>query len=416
MHKLTFIFALLLAGPLMASDWMPITSGDLRASALLASEAQVPASRHAETQPVSFARPLDIDSSVSLNSGPQTDSREYWVDAKSEQLARGLELPLSSPGAIVRISALNSDARLQLSASSLQVQVDGQSISSDDGKNALRILGSEALNAHGMAVPANTLAFELPDHGQPHTLALQMESIEPGQNMVVHVFEPNSDWTGQLSADRFQYLGGDTITAQAGLSNGRQVLAADEVQAVLVSPDASQAWPLKQDDSGRLLIPSAPGPDASTGEGLWEIHAYLRSKNRDTVIQRDLKLAVNLVAPTARFGPRIDVRNKNGLAIALEVETGVAGRYQASAQLWGTDSKGQLAPLALTESAAMLKPGTGRLVLEVSEQLLSDSGLGAPYELRQVRLADQGRMGLLELRQLGLIIPNGHDSARRKFN
>src|SRR5699024_4267357 len=85
-------------------------------------------------------------------------------------------------------------------------------------------------------------------------------------------------------------------------------------------------------------------------------------------------------------------------------------------QLWGTDEKGQLAPLALTESAAVLKPGTGRLVLEVPEQLLSDSGLGAPYELRQVRLADQGRMGLLEVRQQGLIIPNDHDSARRKFN
>src|SRR5690625_2068677 len=93
MHKFTFIFALLLAGPLMASDWMPITSGDLRAGVLLTSEAQVPASRHAETRPVSFARPLDIDSSASTNAGPQTDSREYWVDAKSEQLARGLELP-----------------------------------------------------------------------------------------------------------------------------------------------------------------------------------------------------------------------------------------------------------------------------------------------------------------------------------
>src|SRR5690625_7716379 len=107
-----------------------------------------------------------------------------------------------------------------------------------------------------------------------------MENIAPGQNMVVHVFEPNSVWTGQLSADRFLYLGGATITAQAGLSTGRQVLAADEVQAVLDSPDARRAWPLKQDDSGRLRDPSAPAPDGSTVEGLWEIPAYLRSTNR----------------------------------------------------------------------------------------------------------------------------------------
>src|SRR5690625_6299545 len=68
MHKFTFIFALLLAGPLMASDWMPITSGDLRAGALLTSDAQVPASRHAETRPVSFARHLRDRKSTRLNS------------------------------------------------------------------------------------------------------------------------------------------------------------------------------------------------------------------------------------------------------------------------------------------------------------------------------------------------------------
>src|SRR5690625_7807902 len=105
-----------------------------------------------------------------------------------------------------------------------------------------------------MAVPANTLAFELPNHGRPNTLTLQLKNITPGQNMLVHVFEPNSDWTGQLSADRFQYLGGVTITAQAGLSNGRPVIAADQDQAVLVSPHDRQAWPLKQVDSGRRLI------------------------------------------------------------------------------------------------------------------------------------------------------------------
>src|SRR5690625_887634 len=88
MHKFTFIFALLLAGPLMASDWMPITSGDLRAGALLTSDAQVPASRHAETRPVSFARPLDIDSSASTNSGPRSEEHTSALQSRGHPLCR----------------------------------------------------------------------------------------------------------------------------------------------------------------------------------------------------------------------------------------------------------------------------------------------------------------------------------------
>jgi len=46
----------------------------------------------------------------------------------------------------------------------------------------------------------------------------------------------------------------------------------------------------------------------------------------------------------------------------------------------------------MTQTAAILPTGGGMLQLKVGAGLIADSGLGAPFEVRGLELADQGRM------------------------
>lgn len=424
MNKYTSISALLPAVALIAgtasaagpAEWAPPGSGDLRIESLPATAPAVPPSRHVEAEPVSYAWPLTLDRSSTAPQGPAMESRQYWVDTTGRGLEQGLKLPLSSPGAIVRISALHADSGVLLDAQNLKVSVDGQALPATRESGGLKLFTGSDLQAQGMSVPTDSLAFQLPGQDQARSLQLQLAGAPAEQPLVVHVFEPESQWVGQLSAERHNFLAGGELKLDVGLAGGDEQFAAQSVQAVLVSPDAEQAWPLEVAGDGFTLVGHAPQDLPDAGEGLYEVHAYLEGRRDDAVIRRDLKVAVNIAAPTARLSDDIDSLDESGLKIDLGVEVAAAGRYQVSGQVWGTDSDGSLQPLAMAQSAAVLEPGEGRLRLDVPASLVLESGLSAPFEVREVQLIDQGRMAVLEARSRGFGIAGRDDDSRRPFD
>jgi len=332
------------------------------------------------------------------------ESRQYWVDTDGHGLERGLKLPLSAPGAIVRVSALHADSGLLLDAERMQVSVDGQTLSAGRQAGGLELLDGRDLQAQGMSVPDDSLAFQLPAEGQPRSLNLQMAGAPSDLPLVVHVFEPESEWRGTLSAPRHAFLTGNRLELSVGLDNGQERFAAQSVQTVLVSPDAKHAWPLEVTEDGFGLVGTTPEDLPAAGEGLYEVHAYLSGRQGDVRIQRDLKIALQVAAPTARLTDSLETTASNGLNVRLGVEVAAAGRYQVSGQVWGTDAEGNLQPLAMTQTAALLEPGTGTLELEVPASLVMSSGLSAPFSVREVQLFDQGRMALIESRSRGFSI------------
>ena len=82
----------------------------------------------------------------------------------------------------------------------------------------------------------------------------------------------------------------------------------------------------------------------------------------------------------------------------------MASRYQASAVLYGTGADGQLHPAAIAQSAAWLERGKTSLNLRYDASSLA-TALGAPWELRDLRLVNQADMGLLERRERALVLP-----------
>jgi hypothetical protein len=401
------------AGP---AEWAPSGGDDLRIESLPESTPAVPQSRHAESEPVSYAWPLTVDRSAPAPTGPSMESREYWVDATGRELERGLKLPLSSAGAIVRISALHAGSGVLLDADRLAVDVDGQSLPVTHESGGLKLFTGSDLQAQGMSVPTDTLAFQLPERGQPRSLDLQLAGAPAEQPLVVHVFEPESPWMARLSAEHHNFLTGDELKLDVGLTDGEERFAAQSVQAVLVSPDAANAWPLEVGEDGFTLKGTTPQSLPETGEGLYEVHAYLEGRRGDTMIRRDLKIALDIAAPTARLTESLSAGGDRGLTVDLGVDVAAQGRYQVSGQVWGTADNGEMRPLAMAQTAAVLEPGAGQLQLDVPADLVMQSGLSAPFEVREVQLLDQGRMAVLETRSRGFTIGRDTEEPRRPFD
>ena len=83
--------------------------------------------------------------------------------------------------------------------------------------------------------------------------------------------------------------------------------------------------------------------------------------------------------------------------MTLPVEAASSGRFEVRGVLYGTAGDGSLLPFAIAHAARWLDPGQADITLKFGADVMP-SGLSAPYELRDLSLNDQARMGQLETR------------------
>lgn len=405
MQNKYFIIALALAaGSAMADsgvEWLKAGNADLVADRLNASVASLPASRHGESAPVSFTWAAEAGYAGQAGMQPiSVDSRQYWVDIDGQALSRGVDLPTTAPGAVIRISALEANSRLSLDIAQLELAVNGRSL--NPGQLSDVATGAQ-MREQGLQVPQDSIAFRMPQDASAGLLNVRLSGAPSQQALVVHVFEPNSDWVASMTAPRSNFLAGQPITFDVNLSNGRQQVSVDSVQAFLVSPDAVQSWPLGLVRGSNALSARAPS-SSNRAQGLYEAHAYIEQPLGDLVVRRDLKLAFSVAPAAGRFSGQVSQAAESELKLDLGVEVVAAGRYQVNGEIYGTNARGQLQPLAFTQSAAVLDAGHGRIGLSVDAQTLKASGLQAPFEVRNLQLLDQGRMYMLEERQRAIVV------------
>lgn len=402
--------ALFVAGANLAHadvTWLDLQSNDLRATSLEQNARSIPASLHHETASLNFSwTPEQATAGRVPAAGPSeaghqaavAESRSYWLDISGADLAAGIELPLSAPGAVIRISALDASARLSLDADRLDLSLNGRNVRADFGPD--QISTGQDLRAQGMSVPESTLAFRLPERSAAGTLDVSLPGLPADQALVIHVYEPNSPVVARLSMPRSNVLSGERVSFELDMGQGRQAANVRQVQAVLSSPDASETWPIQVGRGNELVLETAPvASRAQPGQGLYEAHVYLEADFRGQTIKRDLTLAFNIAPATARFSGEASRNLRSaGLALDLGVETAASGRYQVNAEILGTNARGELEVLGYVQSAAVLDAGRGAISLEMTPDALRNSGLSAPFEVRNLQLLDQGRMALLEHR------------------
>lgn len=390
-----------LAGAQTPVQWLDAQSSDLVATGLIDDARELPPSRHAESQPVSFAWRAEGGRSDEAPQTPAVESRQYWVDTTGARLERGVKLPLSAPGAVIRVSALEADAELELDPHRLELAVDDRPVR----RSALEGLAAgDQMRREGMSVPAASLAFRLPADESAGTLRMRLEGAPADLPLVIHVHEPKSPWVARLATSSHNVLEGEPINFDVLLSDGEAEFAVEQVDAVLVDPGANAAGSLERVGERQLagkVDSIAPGP------GLYEAHVYVNHPVDGVMVRRDLKLAFSVAPPIGRFTGRAEPAASGDFGMALEVEVAAAGRYQVNGELHATNADGELVPVAFMQSAANLEPGVATIVLEADPGTLAGTSLRAPVEIRNLQLLDQGRMYLLESRERAIGIDAG---------
>ena len=339
-----------------------------------------------ERAPVSFSWALDPADALAVPAPHLAESREYWQTVDAAELGSGVDIELSAPGALIRVSP-GRGARGLMPA---DLELAG------NGKAArLEKTASDAeLKAAGMDVEAGTAMVRVGKENVRGRYTLRIPKAS-GQYLL-HVFEPDSLVVLKARANRNHAVVGDTVMVDIALSDAGRSIAA-QAEALLVAPDGdSQPVAVTQGSDGRLSASVRLPATASATPGLWELQVFAIGQG----LQRDARTAFAVAQPTARFKGDHAV-NMQLLRVALPVEAGSPGRYEARGTLYASGPDRVLHPVAQAHVAAWFERGDGMLVLDFDRKHLP-AGYGAPFEVRQLELHDQTRMAPLEIRGRGV--------------
>jgi hypothetical protein len=342
-----------------------------------------------------------LDGAQALDARPQPfvrDSREYWIDASETELQRGIDLALSAPGAVVRVSPHGNNADAKLVAGDIQLSVAGKRL--DDTHAIRNIAGDDELQAAGMDAPQGSVALRLSDSIAAGSVKLAVPAARG--NYLVHVFEPASAIALHLGAERDGVSAGQAMRVRASLEGAASIA---RIGGIVSAPDGySQDIDFDRQIDGSYAADFTPDPAHAAGPGLWEAHAFATSGGKNAT-PRDAKTAFAVSAAVARLdGSAERVDAKDGVTVRIGIETTAASRYMVSGVLYGTGVDGALHPAAIAQSAAWLGTGHGTLDLRYDASSI-DGALHGPWEMHDLRLVNQADLGLLERRERALALP-----------
>ncbi len=228
------------------------------------------------------------------------------------------------------------------------------------------------------------------------TDAVRLDVLERGSELVL---------LAQTGADAV--FRGDDVAVEVRLLHRGQAVPAERVTARLLAPDGralTRTLTRARDGSYHARLPARgePGPAGQP----WTIELHATATVAARAVERSAVTAVAVGLPTARPTGLADLAARaDGLRAALELDVASASRYAVTAVLYGRNRDGQLQPIAVGQSADQLAPGRRSLALVFDAATLDASGLHGPYELRDLRLVDQGRMFVLHRQARALAAP-----------
>ena len=393
------------------TEWIHLAatrSSDIAATEVLRADAQrsLPGVSH---EPVAFTYALPADQqALQAPAAFVAESREYWMEVGGKDLRGGVTLSTTVPGALVRINPAGRAqlagraSALALDPAALEIRAGGKSFAAGTGMELLA--SAEALQQSGAPFLEGTTAFRLAPQVGAGSLVLAAPLANEAERYVVHVFEPKSAQKLTLKTDRADYLHGQSLVVEASLGDGQTRVAFDQVEAFVSAP-SGRAFPLKvarqQDGSyrGKLVL---DGREALP-QGLWEVNLVAKGRANGLTLVRGARTAFACALPTAALEGRAGLtRGDRSLRLELPLAVGTPGRYEVRGTLYGLNAKGELAPLMVAHFANWLEAGRGSLSLNF-ENIGAD--LKGPFEVRDLRLIDQSRMGILHRQDQALVLP-----------
>lgn len=340
-------------------------------------------------------------------------SREYYVEVSGDELNAGVAIHTTSPRALVRVQPLGGGAQRDTGAihpGSLVVSDPaGRVFASGSGMDML--VTADKLNKADIPFADGTSAFRLRADRGAGTFKVRAGDVQGAARYLINVVEPDSRIVLAMQTDAPNYLHGQQLTIMPELQEQEQEQdrgrmsrhALEKLEGVVVSP-AGRIFPVsfKVDKDGRVRARLQLDADETPAQGLWEVQASGDAQVRGQTVKRSLRVAFAVALPVARLDGSATVVNEPGsVGVRLGVQVGAAGRYETRGLLYGMVG-GALKPLAVGHSAQWLEPGNQSLVLLYDAALLAEAT--GPFELRDLNLLDQGRMGVLQRQQRGVTL------------
>lgn len=377
---LTPVLMLLSAGVHAApATLLPPAPGDLAAPAAVASPV---ASRAPAGGRLRYTWPIE-QAADDLVAPPthRAESVGHMLDASAASLRRGLAVTIGEAGALIHLSPRAG----RVEPASLVIE--------DPRGRPLR-----AGEGYQLVGGADAVAVRLDP-----AVGVGLFTVRAVADADVHVDvrEQGSAVVLAARAERDVVFAGDRVVVHARVVRGGQALPGARVTARLVDPQGRDRGGLVRGRGGSLVGELPPG-DAGPPGALWSVALTADVVVDGVAVRRSLSAAFAVSVPTARLTGEAAVSARDGVRVGLGLDVASPGRYAATATLYGTNREGALQPIAVGQSADDLGPGRGWLELEFDAAAVAASGMRAPYELRDVRLADQGRMYVLHRQARGL--------------
>jgi hypothetical protein len=360
----------------------PAQPGDLVAPALVASDAP---SLAPEGGPVRMAWATD-QSADDLDTRPRAHvatSTAWGRTVDAAELQRGLAVPVSRPGALLKLSP-QGGAAVDATALTL-VDPRGVVHAAGDGLRALAD-GAFVLDA---ALGAGTFTVRAALAGP-----VRVDLLERGSDLELHA-----------GAARDVVFVGDELAVTARLLRAGRPQDA-KVSARLVDPAGKARTVALTRGRDGAYHGSFPVRGRAEPGVMWTLEFTADAAVAGAPVRRTTTTSVAVAVPTARLtGAAEAAADDRGVHARLAVEVASPGRYAVSATLYGTNREGALQPIAVGQSADQLTPGGRHLELEFDAATVAAGGLRAPFELRDLRLVDQGRLSVLHRQARGLAVP-----------
>lgn len=398
---------LLLAGSAGAAELRLLApaAGDLAPNSLTRNTTKALAA-NIERAPIAVSWAIEASEPLAYHRPSPELSKEYWVEASAAELTRGFDVFTTAPGALIRINPVEPGQKsAAIAPGELSIRTaSGQELTGDAAFSLA--VDSAVLKEAGAGFAEGTVAFRLAPAVGDGVISVRATSANATRGYVVHVLDQASDVSLGAATASYDVVAGDKLRVRAGVERAGRSLDAT-VAGFVTSPDG-QVFELDfaTGRAGVALAQLTLENCAVARPGLWEFHASARAEVDGKVALRTVRTAFACAEATARLTGEatLDQMSTNALVARLGVETAVAGRYEVRGVLFGTNGAGQLVPGAVAHSAAWLEAGSGDIRLMVDAETLATAGLSAPFEVRDLTLIDQGRLGVLHRQARGLEI------------
>ena len=330
-----------------------------------------------------------------IHQAPNTSSDEYWFQVTGSELNKGVTVNTTQPDAVIRITQGRSKSA-QKRASDLDTSLlKLSSVLSPQNSAIGQIISKKQLADIG--VFDNTVVLKTESKIAAGALQLRSsQSLNSDDTYMISVKEKGSKYRLNLSMPAQSYTENDLVRASAKILSGDTILKPDNLKATLVAPDGKQS-PVKFsiDKQGSISLKLIhPKHIIAPIKGLYEIKLEASGMENNLRVQRNAKLALAFTNNSARLA-KVSLDPQAAFA-SLNVLVKQNSRFEVRGVLFGTNYDGELVPVMETHAAKTLPVGINKLRLPFDIKILSASNVSPPFELRSVRLFDQGQLGLVD--------------------